>query len=1143
MSPLSIPQPGTGLNPMSGYGSVRTGNLAQPKLSDSDMLRVGNAEGRKAVVEKKSRELEPKLIPEATALKLSRDALESERQTELKRIEALPEGDRLTGEGTNVFAMRAGNTGVSQIKPKKPLPIPPAPTAKDLALERSNEEVVREMVDLIYRGQQPQRSKLKGLAQTAASALTFGTLGGEDMKDPLKQAQYVIDPLTGDEKVARALTTVGVSLVPYTVTARMVGSAARQVGFLNNLYQNNRFVYGALVENLGQELIEGTVRKGTGQEYGKAQFFQGLVMGGLFEGGFAGMRSLEGVTHQDILKQLNKIAENVAAEKGSYPSMNEVVEYAFKHDLKMPNGQTFQHVFRDSRLAYYRGKQKGTPGMDFPFEPPRPSGDGLNRQGPEVEKVESMLSEEFPGPRMVPGRELTTAESPRDANGVPFPEKEIDDLNDANIMTKQELTSDEIAQMFEKASAWEKAKGLPSRMWNSRKVTLGRLLDAGWLSRQGAEGKRITEMIDAADQERAISIGNAMNSGYPVLKALKTPEQAVRAYDMISGKIKPESAEDQAFMSWWDGVWRDIGQKASDAGLEIKDSDGGTRPFSQVFQEAQQRGTFTPRFVDYDKVQEFLEKLGKAPKDKKEQWLTHMKNLIEGNSGGRMKFANLVEVERFFQKKSTRPTSSYGHLERAREAEDLPEEFYTKDVRKILPEYIQGSYARLADARNLGPKQEMVNDILQKYRDQAVMKHGPKEGEQMYSDMLEYVNRVTGLEALTQKGAFNPGLQKLSKVARTYQVITKMSLSSISNIGDVVKPFVRTDWVSALKAIGQEFSPSKATRDMSTARAARSGAIEHNLRSLAEDLGDTQFTEKFLRWTGFEYTERKIRQLNANAAINYAGTLAKQLKRSLDKVGGDIEKMDNPFAYRRLAQLVEDPEAVIRRGYLLDAEKDVAGYRGIADTQPIRRLDLPYYWQSPTGRVMTQFKSFAYKQMTFMKKHIIDEARQGNVKPLISFLVLGQLVGEPVADLKAFVRGRSRDENIGRRIIDNYMTIGGMGLATDFLSNIQYGSMGGGFLRFIAGPTLQDTGDWLERIASPKRAERVTKKALYSVPVVGPAAANAAFPAKQVYRARTAPILDDILDIFNEEEKEGRSPTRESKPRPSGRSSSRRPRR
>jgi len=450
----------------------------------------------------------------------------------------------------------------------------------------------------------------------------------------------------------------------------------------------------------------------------------------------------------------------------------------------------------------------------------------------------------------------------------------------------------------------------------------------------------------------------------------------------------------------------------------------------------------------------------------------------------------------------------YGHLERARGSQ-LPKEFYERDPKKILSQYLSSAWDRIGDAKVFGGDDSLLQNLIEQAR---------IKGED-FESIQDLVNRALGREK------FNESLSNVSDFARAYNNFTKLSLAAVTNLGDLTKTFVRSGFYPTLKAIVQSFTQEGKTF------AGKVGVIEPLIQRFAQEQGYSglgEASKKFFKYSGFQFTEQKIRQIASNAGKNYVQILVNKLKKS----------PSNSFILRRLEQFGIDGKTVLEKG-LKPSDLLEAGYQAIADTQPISQVDLPYYWQSPMGKLLTQYKSFAYKQYKFTKKFIWGELKKGNPKPVLTFLFVGSALGEGVGDLKAWLRGgRKRPDRLGIRIIDNLMTIGGFGLATDFLANLQYGTMGGGFLKFIAGPTLSDIDAWLtaiqgdvNTIVSEKKGftdlgekskvgkvqSKILKKSIYSLPFFGPALSNQLFPTKNEYKARTIPIAEEILDLIKTE--------------------------
>lgn len=616
----------------------------------------------------------------------------------------------------------------------------------------------------------------------------------------------------------------------------------------------------------------------------------------------------------------------------------------------------------------------------------------------------------------------------------------------------------------------------------SAKKFARRLFDASALKKYGEEGKTIYNKVKLAEKAADLKTADAIVNLDKSFKKLDNNDYK-NFHGYINGELGvPERAREA--VESWRKISNDIADKAIQYKLEIKLPSGIKVPFKK-------KTDYYPYFVKDEKLKELF-------KDQ-ENYRNFLFKMAEKNK------ITPAEANKIMMDFVNTRGSINGNLERARLA-DFPEEFYERDPRKILPDYISSAYRRIYEAKEFGADDGKLLKIM----DEAI-----KKGED-FEEIKDLANRALGREK------FSKTLKDISKFATTYNNITKLSLAAVTNLGDIVKPFVRSGFRSTLGGIKDAFT--KQGKEF----AGKAGVVDAVLKNFAKEqnLGD-----KFFRVTGFQATESKLRQISANAGKRYVEILYKRL----------LKNNDNPFVRRRLEQFGLDADKLIKNG-LRQNDKIEAAYQAVADSQPVSKLDAPYYWRSPGGRVLTQYKQFAYKQAEFLNKFVIGEAKKGNIKPLLTFLIVGASVGEVVGDLKAWVRGgRQRPDDLPRRIMDNLMTIGGIGLIGDFLSNLQYGTMGGGVLKFVAGPTIGDLDSWVTYASSdlgaltskdkkfvfgkkPTTGEtqpKTLKKIIQSVPIVGPAAANLTFPTRSEYKARTIPIAEDVIQLMATDGKGG----------------------
>lgn len=161
----------------------------------------------------------------------------------------------------------------------------------------------------------------------------------------------------------------------------------------------------------------------------------------------------------------------------------------------------------------------------------------------------------------------------------------------------------------------------------------------------------------------------------------------------------------------------------------------------------------------------------------------------------------------------------------------------------------------------------------------------------------------------------------------------------------------------------------------------------------------------------------------------------------------------------RLAELGINPEEAVARGFLTRDDHLNAGFNLSSKTQFLSRSsDLPAFANSPFGKVVSQFRTFAYQQGTFLKSEIYDDlAGRGDfkrgVRNLLIFTTLFPISGEVIADVRSLITGTKRPTDALGRYFDNIISVGGMGLAFDALRGAQQGRLS----EFLLGPGIGET--------------------------------------------------------------------------------------
>ncbi|MGQ9847525.1 MAG: hypothetical protein ACUVQP_08515, partial [Bacteroidales bacterium] len=520
-----------------------------------------------------------------------------------------------------------------------------------------------------------------------------------------------------------------------------------------------------------------------------------------------------------------------------------------------------------------------------------------------------------------------------------------------------------------------------------------------------------------------------------------------------------------------------IADEAIKNGLEIKLPNGTKIPFSPL-------EDYIPHMIDREKLKmyadetvDYLLKTGQMTDEKAAT--DFVNDLIKG-----MKVTDAYQ--RYFGQNVPR---RFGNLEFARLV-DFPKEVLRYD-KNLIPEYLEGASRRIHEVKNFGPNDEILINLLNNLEKNG---YDARVADEIMKRNLGIIRE-------------NPALAEGVKTIRQIEAATKLGLSAISNLGQSVNTASKFGIRNTLKNIFKSASPE------AQEFALRSGAtVESAIRQIKEEMGGEGKLSKIIA-PGFNVVERFNRIVAANTGKDFVEQRFKAfLKNPYDPVAlEDLKKMIDNF----------NPEKALKLGKLTEEQLQQAAQKAVELTQfKTRPIDLPPTWSSLGGRLLTQFKTFSYKHGQFIKDEVLMPAIRGkNYGPLIRYLILGLIVGEGIADVKAFIRGRERPTNLVERALDNLASVGGFGLLQDVMQTAQRGPEA--VLNWIAGPTTSDVaklagGTGLALQGKPKTLGRF---ALGNIPIIGQPLANTIFPPRGAYKTRTPDLIQEGIGIEIKDEK------------------------
>ncbi len=429
---------------------------------------------------------------------------------------------------------------------------------------------------------------------------------------------------------------------------------------------------------------------------------------------------------------------------------------------------------------------------------------------------------------------------------------------------------------------------------------------------------------------------------------------------------------------------------------------------------------------------------------------------------------------------------TFGNLEASREI-DLP--FYDKTPNSLVS-YIGSSAKRISQTENLGAKDEHALKLIAQAGQQGFDTQAMKEAYNVASGAKRYGETAT----------------KVSNGLRQYQSTTRLGLGALTNVGQNVNTGIVTGHIRTLTSAMKQFSPK--TRSFVQDTGVISDAVLNDLKQQSGFIGKTL---GHITAPGFGKVESINRSIAATAGRDYGLRLAQKGKiKELQRLGvtGNIENKTLTEAQ----QIQVARKVVEKTQFKVDAQ------------------DLPGWADSPGGKLVSQFRTFSYKQGGFISNEVLKPMRKGNFMPL-GRLLAALPVGYALYETKRTINGRPEETSPTKRGLATFQNIGGAGLAFDIYQglnppNSKYtptdrrvsmalGTLGGPTLG-LAGQVAGAASDLIQRKNTPTDPSKLVGKvpigkndqsytdatqaarlALNQIPVIGGPIKNRVLPYKK----------------------------------------------
>lgn len=299
--------------------------------------------------------------------------------------------------------------------------------------------------------------------------------------------------------------------------------------------------------------------------------------------------------------------------------------------------------------------------------------------------------------------------------------------------------------------------------------------------------------------------------------------------------------------------------------------------------------------------------------------------------------------------------------------------------------------------------------------------------------------------------------ETLQVLEKQLETLNDESFQSLSQVLEEGAPLAPEPDVKKLQAV-----PQKLTDDEKLVRINRQREkIQQAIAKMQQELVQKKdLLEKIVN-------PKKFAEQELLKKFPEAGGYNKFLAEQVKSVAGDQPIQPQGILEMELADLIgQDKFAEAKlRGFLTEEDLLTAGQKMTDWTQfSLDPGNLPAFFASPTGKVIFQFKNFAYNQAKFLKNRIVTQAERGDWKGLgRTLLLMGTLFpmsSEVLLDVRSLVTQEKRPTNLLDRYLQDVMNMAGFGLVGETMRTAYYGKLAEGVL----GPTVGTAVDFAQDV-------------------------------------------------------------------------------
>ena len=292
-------------------------------------------------------------------------------------------------------------------------------------------------------------------------------------------------------------------------------------------------------------------------------------------------------------------------------------------------------------------------------------------------------------------------------------------------------------------------------------------------------------------------------------------------------------------------------------------------------------------------------------------------------------------------------------------------------------------------------------------------------------DNVQHAEKFVDL--LMHKPTGSEAWRKASSALRMVNGVTLLSFTTLTSLGDLVLPLIRSGnfkaWTSALKNFSSDPVAGSAYRDMIRNTGVAVENVVHQRMANSYGIDANRFTTGFFTATGLTPWTDMMREIAGATAFEHFKASARIATEHPNTRQGRLAKRAlDEFGLQELYQKGAPHIDMIMRSGGTQAEhpmyeKVQTGMIKLANESIFapNKNDLPQWATSPFGQIIFQLKSFPLKMLR-LGRYAINQAKKNpdgdrNLAPLLLYMTAGPAMGFTAANVKDVVQMRGGEDN------------------------------------------------------------------------------------------------------------------------------------